>query len=111
MPRAAVLSSLSRYLVGDMSIEDFERSLPDGWELDQERDASLRHLVLRLMADIGQYARAELSEDELRSRLAPLASWANFRIIVEEADAGVAPARTVTAQSSGAGRRREVAPA
>ena len=56
-------------------MDELSHRLPDGWDLDEAAEPSVKQLVLRTIGHIADYERDVLSESELRQVLRPEASW------------------------------------
>jgi len=67
---ARVRGLVSHYVVGAISLDEFERSLPDGFALDAAADPRIRRFVLQIMGRIAEYQNGDYDEDVLRDRLA-----------------------------------------
>jgi hypothetical protein len=89
MSELRVRRVLGDYLSGKVSLAQLTRALPDGWELDEAEDASLRSLTFSVMGAISEFDRGDLTEAELRDRLVPLVG---FLITHSEATSGTAAA-------------------
>lgn len=68
-----VLRLVVSYIWGDLALVDFERALPDGWDLDEGATRQERRLVLGIMGHLADYRRGNLNEASLRVYLAALA--------------------------------------
>lgn len=75
MTETVIRDSISRYLAGIISAEQLEHGLPDGVDLDEADDLSLRDLTLRVMGLLAENAVGDIDEFTLRQRLNPEASW------------------------------------
>lgn len=92
---ASVRDLISRYVAESISVEDLSDGLPDGWDLDEANEPEVKRLVLKTVGRIADYQRNALSENELRSLLAPEISWHVKRVFE-----GISPPRPAGSQAS-----------
>jgi hypothetical protein len=76
MPELAdsIRVSISRYLSRDISADDLNDQLPDGWDLDEANDPNASDLALAAIGYLAGYQSRDRDEDELRAALAELIS-------------------------------------
>jgi hypothetical protein len=76
MAEAKIRALVARYVAGELPLDELERSLPDGWELDQAGDRTLRRFVLQIMGRIAEFRHGDYDEAALRKNLAEFGEWA-----------------------------------
>src|SRR5215218_1581312 len=102
---------VGRYLAAELSADELQVRLPDGWELDGSEDRDARRLVLLIMGNLAEFSNGDLSEPQLRERLGILTPsvrtywWG--QMVTRSGSATSQPEGTAVQ----AGRSREVAPA
>ncbi len=72
---ASVRDSISRYVAGSISMDEFSDSLPDGWDLDEAGEPITTELVMLVTGYISEHQMGRRSESELREALRGEASW------------------------------------
>lgn len=77
MFEAMIRAQIAHYLAGNVDVRELERSLPDGWDLDQTSATAARRLLLLVMGILAEFNAGVFREEELRKRLAPLGGWAS----------------------------------
>jgi hypothetical protein len=60
---------VARYLSGDISADELEVQLPDGWEMDRDGDEDARRLVLRIIGYVAEFQNGDLNEADFVDRL------------------------------------------
>jgi hypothetical protein len=72
---ASVRNLVALYLAESIPVDRLADDLPDGWELDEEQDATTSDLTLRVMGYLAEFQRGDLDESSLRRALMPFAAW------------------------------------
>lgn len=68
-----ILRAVASYLWGDVTLGEFARSLPDGWDLDdQGASQDERRTLLRILGYLNELQRGRLSEEAFRLQLAAI---------------------------------------
>lgn len=102
---------VGRYLADELSADELQVRLPDGWDLDRSDDREARRLVLLIMGNLAEFSNGDLSESQLRERLGILTPsvrtywWGQM---VTRSGSTMSQPVGATVQ---AGKSREVAPA
>lgn len=74
MLEAKVRALVALYLAEQITVDELERGLPDGWDLDGG-DPRERRTVLRVMGYLAEFRRNRYRERGLKTRLASLGAW------------------------------------
>lgn len=68
----SIRASISRYLDGELSAEDLNDVLPDGWDLDEANDPNATDLALAAIGYLAGYQSGDRTEADLRAALSEL---------------------------------------